>query len=148
MTNEVKILNSVTKTLIDSCKGYEMCAEVANDTPALRQEFMRRKAERDALVSEFQSTVRQHGGEPEMDGSMSGAVHRGFTRFSSMFQSDANAAVEALDDGEEFLAEKIEDKLEDNVFSSPVSQLLQKAHTSAKSGERFAELVENQIDAA
>lgn len=142
MTNhDVKVLNSVTKTLIDSCKGYEACIEISDDNYALQAEFQRRKLERDKLVEEFQNQVRVFGEVPETNGSMTGAVHRGFTRFSSFFRNDESAAISALDDGEEFLAEKIEDKLEVNDVAPQTAALLEKAITSAKSGERFADMM-------
>ena len=139
--SNIKTLNSVTKTLIDSCKGYETCAEISDDSYALQSEFNRRQTERKNLINAFQSEVRQLGGEPAENGSMSGAVHRGFTRFSALFRDDEAAAVSALDDGEEFLAEKIEDKLEDGLFNSSTEALLREAHKSAKSGERFADMI-------
>lgn len=82
----IKVLNSVTKTLIDSCQGYKTCAEISDDNYSLQTEFRRRETERQQLVSRFQSQVRTLGGEPADSGSMTGAVHRGFTRFSSLFQ--------------------------------------------------------------
>ena len=139
---DIKVLNSVTKTLIDSCKGYQTCVDVSDDSYALQTEFTRRKSERDALVQEFQTQVRSLGGQPETNGSMTGAVHRGFTRFSSVFRDDEAAAISALDDGEEFLAEKIEDKLDVNELSLQSVQLLHKAMAAAKSGERFADIME------
>lgn len=139
---DIKVLNSVTKTLIDSCKGYQTCVDVSDDSYALQTEFTRRKAERDALVQEFQTHVRSLGGQPETNGSMTGAVHRGFTRFSTIFRDDEAAAISALDDGEEFLAEKIEDKLDVNELNSQSVQLLEKAMSAAKSGERFADMME------
>lgn len=139
---DIKVLNSVTKTLIDSCKGYQTCVDVSDDSYALQTEFTRRKSERDALVQEFQTQVRSLGGQPETSGSMTGAVHRGFTRFSSVFRDDEAAAISALDDGEEFLAEKIEDKLDVNELSPQSVQLLHKAMAAAKSGERFADIME------
>ena len=143
MTNSnIKTLNSVTKTLIDSCQGYQTCVDVSDDSYALQTEFRRRQGERSELVSQFQNQVRELGGEPVDSGSMTGAVHRGFTRFSSMFRDDESAAISALDDGEEFLAEKIEDKLEDNVFDPKTEALLRQAHQSAKSGERFADMLD------
>lgn len=138
----VRVLNSVTKTLIDSCKGYETCAEVSEDNYALQAEFIRRKSERDQLVQEFQNQVRAFGGEPATSGSMSGAVHRGFTKFSTVFRDDEVAAINALDDGEEFLAEKIQDKLDHDDLNPTTSALLEKAMTSAKSGERFADMLD------
>ena len=139
---DIKVLNSVTKTLIDSCKGYETCCEVSDDDYSLQQEFKRREQERRDLVAEIQMHVRKIGGDPEEDGSMAGAVHRGFTRFSSLFRDDEKAAISALDDGEEHLAEKIEDKLEDDELLPETRTLLQKAHTSAKSGETFADMLD------
>ncbi|MDB2439565.1 PA2169 family four-helix-bundle protein [Hellea sp.] len=140
--SNIKALNSVTKTLIDSCKGYETCADISDDSYALQAEFKRRKNERSQLVGEFQNQVRQLGGEPVDSGSVKGAVHRSFTRFSSMFQDDEAAAISALDDGEEYLAEKIEDKLEDGYCSPSTQALLVKAHQSAASGERFADMLD------
>lgn len=139
---DIKVLNSVTKTLIDSCEGYQACCDVSDDDYSLQQEFTRRAQERRDLVSEFQTHVRKLGGEPEEDGSMTGAVHRGFTRFSSMFRDDEKAAISALDDGEEHLAEKIDGKLEDDELLPQTRTLLQKAYTSAKSGESFADMLD------
>ena len=143
--NEIKTLNSATKTLIDSCKGYETCCDISDDSYALKSEFMRRKQERESLVNQFQSQVRSLGGEPEDDGSMTGSVHRGFTRFTSLFTDDETAAISALDDGEEYLAEKLADCLDCNELSPRSRELLQQAHQSAKSGERFAERLETTV---
>ncbi len=134
-----EILNSITKTLIDSRKGYEACCDVADDGHPLSDEFRRRRDERAALIGEFQARVRTLGGEPEDDGSAAGAVHRAFLRFSSWFQDDEQAAISALDDGEEYLAEKIEDRLEDSSLLAESRALLHKALRSALSGERFAD---------
>lgn len=142
-SNEIDLLNSVTKTLIDSCEGYQTCCDVADDSYALQSEFSRRLAERRTLVTEFQERVRALGGEPADSGSAKGAVHRGFLRFTSLFQDDEKAAINALDDGEEFLAEKIEDKLEDNQLTPESRQLLIRAMQSAQDGERFADRLDD-----
>lgn len=142
-SKEIKILNSVTKTLIDSCEGYETCRDVADDSHALQSEFSRRLAERQTLVREFQDLVRSLGGEPADSGSAKGAVHRGFLRFTTLFQDDEKAAISALDDGEEFLAEKIEDKLEDDRLGPESRQLLMRAMQSAQDGERFADRLDD-----
>lgn len=140
---EIKVLNSITKTLIDSRKGYETCCDIVDNDYTLSAEFGRRRDARAALVGEFQARVRVLGGEPEDDGSAVGAVHRAFTRFSALFQDDQNAAASALDDGEEFLAEKIEDRLEDSSLDAATEELLRKALRSAKDGERFADSLDD-----
>lgn len=142
-TQTIDVLNDVTQTLIDSCKGYEMCSEMSDDSFALQSEFRRLQSEREALVTEMQVTTRSLGGTPETEGSASGAVHRGFTKFSSLFQDDTKAAISAIDDGEEHLADTIENKLEDNRLPMQVASILRRAHASAKSGERFADMLED-----
>lgn len=142
MTNKnCEILNDVTKTLIDSQKGYEKAYDMADDSYALRSQFQQRANERRQLVNEFQQQVRQYGEEPQTDGGITGTLHRQWSQFSSAFRDDEKAALEAVDTGEEHLAEQIENKLEEDGLDMNTRQLLQKAYTSAKQGERFAERV-------
>jgi len=139
----IDALNDVTKTLIDSQKGYQKAAEItADDHAVLSAEFSRRSAERLNLVGRFQQQVVSMGGEPQDDGGMAGSAHRAWTDFSSMFTSDADAALEAIDDGEDHLAEAIEKKLEDEDVAVAVRPLLQEALASAREGERFADRLE------
>lgn len=140
MTNKnIDTLNDVTKMLIDSQKGYAKAAEVTEDNFTFSAEFQQRSVERARLVNEFQSQVRSFGEEPKTEGGMLGSLHRAMTEFSSMFQSDEKAALEAIDDGEEQLAEYIESKLDDDELDMRTRALLQNAHRAAKAGERFAD---------
>ena len=141
--HEIEVLNSLTRTLIDSRDGYETCSDLTDDSFVLKREFSRRCGERDALVKEFQSLVRAKGGQPEFNGSAAGASHRGFARFTSLFMDDEKAAISALDDGEEYLADKIEDRLEDDDLSPDTLSLLHRAMISAKDGERFADRLDD-----
>jgi uncharacterized protein (TIGR02284 family) len=146
MSNQtVKALNEVTETMIDSYKGYEKCLEISQDSFGLRQNFQARAQERGQLINELQGEVRQLGGEPVTEGSITGKLHRSFTKFSSFFQDDEKAAVSAIDDGEEYLAEKIENCLESNSFASSTQGILQRAHASAKAGERYADMIEDRM---
>lgn len=126
-SHDIDVLNALTKTLIDNCDGYIICSNMADDNPALNSEFRRVRAEREALIAKFQSAVRSMGGEPEDDGCVSGAVHRGFTRFTALFPDDEAAAISALDDGEEYLAAKIEERLGDTKLKATTRELLHKA---------------------
>ena len=141
-TRDIEVLNSVTRTLNDSIKGYETCCDVSDDSHFLRSQFQKRLDERRALAEEGKQLVRSLGGEPETEGSAKGAVHRGFLRFTSLFRDDEQAAISALDDGEEFLAEKIEDKLEEPGLSAATQAFLTKAMKSARDGECFADRLE------
>ena len=137
--NEISALNDVTKMLIDSQKGYEMAAEVADDDHHLSQAFKSRATQRGDLVNKFQQRVRDLGGEPQTEGGVLGSLHRSMTEFSSIFTSNEKAALNAIDDGEERLAEKVSNELENGKFSALTQDLMGKARQSARMGERFAD---------
>jgi uncharacterized protein (TIGR02284 family) len=142
MTKDIDVLNDVTKTLIDSRKGYETCCEVADDSFALQSNFQARAQRRRLLVKEFQDEVRSLGGEPQDNGSITGSAHRAWTEFTSLFSNDQKAAAEAIDDGEEHLAKKIEDKLDEEDLTPKTRLLLAKAVLDARDGESFADKLE------
>lgn len=141
----LKTLNDITATLIDSYEGYQKCLEISQEDYALRGNFMARAKERSQLINEFQAEVRQLGGNPTVQGSLAGKIHRGFTQFSSLFRDDEKAAVSAIDDGEDFLAERIENALEKKDLTITAKALLRRAHASAKAGERYADMIDDAI---
>lgn len=145
MANEIDVLNDVTKTLIDSHKGYETCVEATDDSYSLQSNFQERAQRRAELVKEFQAQVQMLGGTPSTSGSVAGAAHRAWTSFTTIFADDEKAAIEAIDDGEEFLAEKIEGALNDTALSPRTRELLQKAHADARDGERFADALDKAL---
>jgi len=138
-----EVLNDVTAKLIDSCKGYQMCAEVSDDNMLLKNQFMQRQAARRELVHEFQSKITAEGGKYEDSGTMTGSLHRGYTKFISAFKDDEEAALDALDTGEEHLAEYIQKQLKEPGLSLEATQLLNKARASALDGERFADRLDD-----
>ena len=145
LKNDIDVLNDVTQTLIDSHKGYETCCEVSDDSYALQTNFQQRAQARADLIKEFQAQVQALGGEPATSGSIAGAAHRAWTSFTTLFSDDEKAAIEAIDDGEEYLAEKIEGCLTNDHLDMRTRELLQKAHASAREGERFADALEKAL---
>lgn len=139
------VLNDVTAKLIDSQKGYMKCYEMTDTSYLFRSQFLHRANDRDKMINQFQGQVRALGGEPATDGTLGGSMHRGFTEFASLFQKDSKAALNAIDDGEEHLADYIEDKLKKTDLLPATRSLLVTARESAKSGERFADRMENVI---
>ncbi|CAM3715843.1 PA2169 family four-helix-bundle protein [Litorimonas haliclonae] len=131
---QIDILNDVTQTLIDSYEGYKICLEDMEEGYALRSHFSRRAASRSQLISEFQTAVRDLGGEPVTKGSVSGAAHRGWTKLTALFQDDEKAARQAVDDGERFLAERINEQLRDPGLTPNTQVLLRNAYASATKG--------------
>lgn len=142
---QINILNDVTQTLIDSYKGYESCLNDFEERKNLRTRFSQRAKARALMITEFQNVVRDLGGDPETDGSVSGAAHRGWTKFTTLFQDDEKAACQSIDDGESFLAEKIRDVLRQPDITPRTRELLDKAYRSAKEAELFADILERSL---
>ncbi|WP_371397504.1 PA2169 family four-helix-bundle protein [Fretibacter rubidus] len=144
MSNDnIKVLNKITKKLIDTQYGYSKGAEIIEDDHALKTELSRRANARSNFVSDFQSTVRMMGQEPETDGTMTGRIHEGFTKFSALFRDDKKAALSAIDDAEEMLADEVKDAMDDKDITPQVRQKLMQVYTAAKEGERFADRLED-----
>jgi len=135
----VDVLNSVTKMLIDSQRGYLKAVEKTDATNPLRPEFERRSNDRQNLIREFQSKVETLGGKPETEGGALGALHRAFLDFSTWFQDNDEATLEAIDDGEELLGDQVEKKLKEEELDMQTRELLSKALGAAREGERFAD---------
>lgn len=139
ISKEIDALNDITKVLIDSQKGYQKAYEITGENYSLKPQFLHRAQERSKLVDRFQSQVRSMGGEPETNGGLLAGAHRGWMQFTALFSDDEHAALEAIDDGEEHLAESIEKRLERDDIHGETRALLNEAYRSAKEGEVFAD---------
>ena len=91
------------------------------------------------LINQFRAQVRTLGGEPQSDGGMLGDAHRGWMEFTSLFQKDEKAALEAIDNGEEYLAKQVEQRLQRDDIHGEARALLTAAYRSAHEGEAFAD---------
>jgi uncharacterized protein (TIGR02284 family) len=139
---QINILNDITRTLIDSYQGYKMCLNDFKENEKVKSQFTERATNRSQMILEFQNAVEALGGEPATEGTVSGTVHRGWTKLTTLFQDDEQAARQAVDDGEAFLVERIQESLREPDLIPPVHELLSKAYISARNGERFAEMLE------
>lgn len=135
----VETLKDVTKMLIDSRRGYAEAADNVDDDFMFQQEFQQRADQRQMLVNKFQQRTEALGGQAATDGTANGALHRLAMDFASIFGDDREKALDAIDDGEERLAEHIEAKLKSEKLDAETRMLLQEAHRAATEGECFAE---------
>ena len=144
MSNDnIKTLTNITKQLIDTKYGYSKGADMVEDQNWLKREFNRRANDRSELVAQFQSELRKIGEDAPENGTVTGHVAEGFTKFSTLFRDDAKAALSLIDDAEEKLADEIKDALEDETLSVNVRSMLTTAHAAAIQGERFADRLED-----
>ena len=86
--HDIKVLNGLIETTLDSADGYREAAEQTQD-PHYRSLFERRGAERQQVVEDLSAAVRGLGGDPESDGSILAKAHRAFLddpRFSTVVE--------------------------------------------------------------
>jgi uncharacterized protein (TIGR02284 family) len=73
----VDVLNTLIESSRDGEYGFASCADYAR-SPALRTLLQRRAEECRQAAQELKTVVERHGGVPENDGTVDGALHRGW----------------------------------------------------------------------
>ena len=146
MTNDksISILNDVLETLVDSRDGYEKAAEVA-DRDTFKQFFSRRAASRNAMVAKTQAEIRHLGGEPVDEGTILAKAHRMFLSISAAVQDNDEAAIEAVDDGEEHLRNKVNDAIANDELSPNAKTMLQGFNGELRADGRLIDHLEGSV---
>ena len=107
----IDTLNDLIETSLDGDAGFQSCADKAGN-PALRM-FFEQKARRcrEGAV-QLQQIVREMGGDPDRQGSMSGDMHRFWISIKSTIAGmDDHALLDACERGEDAAKESYEDAL-------------------------------------
>ncbi|NRF68161.1 PA2169 family four-helix-bundle protein [Aquincola sp. S2] len=113
MDNEelIDVLNTLIETSKDGELGFRTCAEQAR-SPTLRTLLQRRADECQQAALELQALVRQYGGEPETQGSISGAMHRGWVAARARLASvEDEAILEEAERGEDIALRRYADAI-------------------------------------
>lgn len=146
MTNEksIDILNDVLETLIDSSEGYDEAAKIS-DRSAIKRFFISRAGARRAMCASVRNEIANLGGTPEEDGTILANAHRVFMKLSAAVQDNDEAAVEAVDDGEEHLREKIENALKNDDLAANAKVMLRKFQAELRADERLIDHLEDAV---
>lgn len=131
--HDIKILNSLIETTLDSADGYREAAQKATNT-SYKDLFAQWAAERKQVVSELQGEVRTLGGEPEDDGTVLAAGHRVFLKLRDSVTGTDVAVIDEVERGEDYIKAKYEEALEDDDLSISVRDAVTRAYSSVKSG--------------
>lgn len=131
--HDIKVLNSLIETTLDSADGYRQAAE-DSENPGFRRLFEERSFERRQVTTDLQAKVRELGGNPEDDGTILAAAHRRFLDLKHAVKHDEEAIVSEVENGEDFIKEKYERALKDEDLSVAARECIQTAYTSVKSG--------------
>ena len=131
--HDIKVLNSLIETTLDSADGYGQAAERANNT-GYRNLFQEWSTQRHRVASDLQSQVRVLGGTPDTDGTVLAAGHRMFLKLRDSVTKGDEGVIDEVERGEDFIKAKFETALEDADLSVSVRDTVTRAYTSIKSG--------------
>jgi uncharacterized protein (TIGR02284 family) len=132
LTHDVRVLNDLIETTIDSADGY---AEAARETrsPRFSITFHERASERRLVATRLQQKVEELGGTPEDDGSVLASAHRMFTNLRKSLTDEA-AVIDEIQRGENHIRHKFEDALDDEDVTPPTRALIADVYRSVRSG--------------
>lgn len=144
---DIKTLNDLIETTLDSADGY---AEAAKDatSESLAALFRARATERRSAAGTLQECVRSLGGEPEDDGTVLASAHRMFVNLrASMTNHDNKAVVDEVERGEDHIKEKFEDAMKKRDLSPQTTSVIADVYTSVRSGHDQMRNLKQAMDA-
>ncbi|MEO5493255.1 MAG: PA2169 family four-helix-bundle protein [Sphingomonas sp.] len=132
--HDIRTLNSLIATTIDSVDGYTEAAKDAENGRYTRM-FTSRADERRQVASSLQAEVSRLGGNPEDDGTALAGVHRVFLNLkSAVTGQDDQAIVNEVERGEDHIKAKFEDAMNDDGLTAETRSAIGAAWGSVKAG--------------
>jgi uncharacterized protein (TIGR02284 family) len=147
-SHEIRVLNSLIETTVDSVDGYRHSAGEATNQQ-FADIFRRRAGEREQVVARLRERVRELGGTPEEEGGLLAAAHRRFLSLrDAVTGRDDKAVIAEVDRGESYLNGKWEAALADDQLSSETKRLLLELYQSVRSGHDEWESIHKAVSAS
>ncbi len=132
--HDVKVINALISTTIDSVEGYRAAADDAANEQ-FRSIFTSRADEREEVVRELQEHVRELGGQPEDDGSALAGAHRFMMNVrDALTGRDDDAVIAEVERGEDHIKHKYEAALSDADLAPQCRDIVQRCFRSVKEG--------------
>lgn len=145
MTNNRTVLETLIDTVYDSIEGYRQAAESA-DTAGLKTVFANQLDRRRRTLDLLNQELGRLGGEVITKGTMTGGLHRIWLKISEAFQSGDQAAIDRVQEGEEYLAGKFETALEEVDLDPQTRTVIEQALGEIRQGESLADQLEGADD--
>lgn len=133
-SHDIRTLNGLIATTIDSVDGYTEAAKDSGN-PHFTKMFISRAEERRKAAGDLQAEVSRLGGNPEDDGTILAGAHRVFLDLKSMMTgNDDKAIVNEVERGEDHIKAKFEDALQDAELTPATKSVITAAWTSVRAG--------------
>lgn len=131
--HDIKVLNSLIETTLDSADGYREAAAETDD-PHYRTLFERRSFERRQVADDLSAAVRGMGGDPEAEGSILAKAHRAFLDIKHALLRNDDSVVGSIESGEGFITQKFERALHDAHISATTRETVRRNYETVKAG--------------
>ncbi len=128
----IKRLNQLVETCKDGEYGFRSCAEHA-ERADLREFFGKLATECQSSAMELQTMVSSLGGKPEEDGSIAGAIHRGWVAVRAEISKYTDQALlEEAERGEDSAFEHYRSALDEDDLLIEARQLINRQFLGVK----------------
>ena len=140
--NTIKVLNDLIEVCKDGEYGFRICSEQAKSAE-LHTMLQNRTRECATAAAQLQDQVFALGGSPDSNGSIGGALHRGWVSLKTTLTTfDDLAVMQECERGEDSALESYRAALKEDL-SSPVRGLVEQQYEGVK---RNHDLVRRQRD--
>ncbi len=144
MNNSQKILKSLADTAFDSVKGYQQAAGKAQ-SPQLKQTLAQCAQKREETLSHLNAELQRQGCD-QADGTVLGSAHQTWADIAGLFESGDENAAERVEEGEDYIAKKFGEALQDDDLDTSSRQVVQSVYSEIQAGERFSDQLKKQYD--
>ncbi|KWV92697.1 PA2169 family four-helix-bundle protein [Erythrobacter sp. YT30] len=142
--NNINTLKKLTQTTFDSVEGYRKAIDKA-ESPALKSAFERRLNSREETLTKLNNALAGRGEDRIDSASVSGTAHQTFFSIADAFSDSNEAAIERVEEGEDYLAEQFRDVLKDDAeMDQSIKMVIEQAYEEVREGERFTDMLEKQ----
>ena len=132
------VLETLIDTVYDSLNGYRNASDAA-DSQAVKSAFANQMERRQSTLDMLNQELVRQGGELVTKGTMAGGLHQVWLKVTELFQSGDRAAIDRVQEGEDYLSGKFETALEETDLDSQTRAIIQRALTEIRQGEQLAE---------
>jgi len=147
-SHDIRTLNSLIASIIDSIDGYTESAEEAQNSRFAAM-FTESARERRGVLAQLQAEVARLGGNPEDDGTTAAAAHRVFINLKSAVTGrDDQAIVNEVERGEDHLKEKWEDAAADPDLTPSTRAVIAQCYESVRKGHDQARDLKHSLQAS
>lgn len=135
MSTDKRVTKDLIETLEDGRKGFEAAAEklADSDRPDLSGKMREYASQRASFSAELETMAANYGDDIDEDGSVAGAVHRGWMAVrDAIAGADPEGVLDAAEQGEDHAVSEYKDAL-DKEISIDLRTVVERQYADVKS---------------